>query len=48
LSDFLRRMEKSLTKVVQRGGLSPQMMDRTRVDQLIRGAVESDLMLLQL
>ncbi|XP_016432065.1 paraneoplastic antigen Ma1 homolog [Sinocyclocheilus rhinocerous] len=47
LSDFLRRMEKSLTKVVQRGGLSLQMMDRTRVEQLIRGAVESDLMLLQ-
>ncbi|XP_067266693.1 uncharacterized protein [Chanodichthys erythropterus] len=48
LSNFLRRMEKSLTKVVQRGGLSLQMMDRTRVEQLIRGAVESDLMLLQL
>lgn len=48
LSDFLRRVEKSLTKVVQRGGLSPQMVDRVRVEQLIRGAVESDLMLLQL
>lgn len=48
LSEFLRRIEKSLTKVVQRGGLSPQMMDRTRVEQLIRGAVESDMMLLQL
>lgn len=48
LSDFLRRVEKSLTKVVQRGGLSPQMVDRVRVEQLIRGAVESDMMLLQL
>uniref|UniRef100_A0A8C1GXL0 Gypsy retrotransposon integrase-like protein 1 n=1 Tax=Cyprinus carpio TaxID=7962 RepID=A0A8C1GXL0_CYPCA len=48
LSDFLRRVEKSLNKVVQRGGLSPQMVDRVRVEQLIRGAVESDMMLLQL
>ncbi|KAI7811525.1 putative paraneoplastic antigen Ma1-like protein [Triplophysa rosa] len=48
LSDFLRRMEKSLTKVVQRGGLYPANVDKARVDQLIRGAVESDMMLLQL
>nr|XP_055033931.1 uncharacterized protein LOC129422186 [Misgurnus anguillicaudatus] len=48
LSDFLRRMEKSLIKVVQRGGLSPANVDRARVEQLIRGAVESDMMLLQL
>lgn len=48
LSDFLRRLEKSLTKVVQRGGLAPQLMDRVRIEQLIRGAVEADLMLLQL
>ncbi|XP_051991259.1 paraneoplastic antigen Ma2 [Xyrauchen texanus] len=48
LSDFLRRLEKSLTKVVQRGGLAPQLMDRVRIEQLIHGAVEADLMLLQL
>ncbi|XP_048021418.1 paraneoplastic antigen Ma1 homolog [Megalobrama amblycephala] len=48
LSDFLKRMEKSLTKVVQKGGLPWKNVDRTRVEQLIRGAVESDLLLLQL
>ncbi len=48
LSDFLRRIEKSLTKVVQRGGLAPSNVDKARVEQLIRGAVESDMMLLQL
>ncbi|XP_047657083.1 paraneoplastic antigen Ma1 homolog [Tachysurus fulvidraco] len=48
LSDFLRRMEKSLAKVVQRGGLSSANVDRARVEQLIRGDVESDMMLLQL
>ncbi|XP_065149467.1 paraneoplastic antigen Ma1 homolog [Paramisgurnus dabryanus] len=48
LSDFLRRMDKALNKVVQKGGVSLQMVDRVRVEQLIRGAVESDLMLLQL
>ncbi|KAK3574608.1 hypothetical protein QTP86_011520 [Hemibagrus guttatus] len=47
LSDFLRRMEKSLTKVIQRGGLSPAQGDKARVEQLIHGAVESDMMLLQ-
>ncbi|KAL1265357.1 hypothetical protein QQF64_003384 [Cirrhinus molitorella] len=48
LSDFLRRIEKSLTKVVQRGGLSPSNVDKARVEQLIRGAVESAILLLQL
>lgn len=49
LSDFLRRIEKSLTKVVQKGGLMSQMMDKVRIEQLIRGAAfDSDLMLLQL
>lgn len=48
LSEFLRRMEKSLTKVVQKGGLPAAQADRARVEQLIRGAVESDMMLLQL
>ncbi|XP_047657002.1 paraneoplastic antigen Ma1 homolog [Tachysurus fulvidraco] len=48
LSDLLRRMEKSLTKVVQRGGFSSANVDRAGVEQLIRGDVESDMMLLQL
>ncbi|XP_035809415.2 uncharacterized protein LOC118471094 [Amphiprion ocellaris] len=48
LSDFLRRLERSLTKVVQRGGLPASQMDRARVEQLLRGAVTSDLMLIRL
>ncbi|XP_052387224.1 uncharacterized protein LOC127934090 [Carassius gibelio] len=48
LSDFLKRIEKSLTKVAQKGGLPWKNLDQTRVEQLIRGAVESDLLLLQL
>lgn len=48
LSDFLRRLERSLTKVVQKGGLPAPQMDRVRVEQLLRGAVTSDLMLIQL
>lgn len=42
LSAFLRRMEKSLTKVVQKGGLASTNADKARVEQLIRGAVESE------
>uniref|UniRef100_A0A3P9BLT2 CCHC-type domain-containing protein n=1 Tax=Maylandia zebra TaxID=106582 RepID=A0A3P9BLT2_9CICH len=48
LSDFLRRLERSLTKVVQRGGLPSHRVDRARIDQLIRGATQSEIMLLQL
>lgn len=48
LSDFLRRMERLLTKVVQKGGLAPTQRDSARVEQLIRGATESEIMLLQL
>lgn len=48
LSDFLRRQERSLTLVIKRGGLTPQRADRARVEQLLRGAIESDLMLLKL
>ncbi|KAL7878188.1 hypothetical protein SRHO_G00048310 [Serrasalmus rhombeus] len=48
LSDFLRRMERYLTKAVQKGGLEHQSKDCARVQQLLRGAIESDLMLLQL
>uniref|UniRef100_A0A3B3TCM2 Uncharacterized protein n=1 Tax=Paramormyrops kingsleyae TaxID=1676925 RepID=A0A3B3TCM2_9TELE len=48
LSDFLRRLELSLNKVVRRGGLSPYRADRARVEQLLRGAVHSDMMMVQL
>lgn len=48
LSDFLRRVERLLTKVVDRGGLLTRQRDGARVEQLLRGAVESDLLLLQL
>ncbi|XP_062848348.1 paraneoplastic antigen Ma1 homolog [Trichomycterus rosablanca] len=48
LSDFLRRLEQALTKVVKKGGLPATGRDRARVDQLLRGAVNSDLMLVQL
>uniref|UniRef100_A0A3B4DUJ8 Paraneoplastic antigen Ma1 homolog n=1 Tax=Pygocentrus nattereri TaxID=42514 RepID=A0A3B4DUJ8_PYGNA len=48
LSDFLRRLEKSLTKVVQMGGLPSRDRDRARVEQLLWGAVASDLLLVQL
>lgn len=39
---------RSLSKVVQRGGLPPSSRDRVRVEQLLRGAVSSDTMLIQL
>ncbi|XP_067450724.1 paraneoplastic antigen Ma2 homolog [Thunnus thynnus] len=48
LSDLLRRVEWLLTKVVQRGGLAPSQRDSARVEQLLWGATESDIMLLQL
>ncbi|KAL0196751.1 hypothetical protein M9458_005291, partial [Cirrhinus mrigala] len=48
LSDFLRRLEHSLTKVVQRGGILAERVNRMRVEQLIRGAVASDMMLVHL
>ncbi|XP_019210358.1 paraneoplastic antigen Ma1 homolog [Oreochromis niloticus] len=48
LSEFLRRMERSLSKVVKKGGLSPALIDKARLDQLIKGATGSDLMLLSL
>ncbi len=48
LSDFLRRLERSLAKVIQRGGLPASSMDRARLEQLLRGAIASDLMLIQL
>ncbi|KAM9391500.1 paraneoplastic antigen Ma2-like [Pholidichthys leucotaenia] len=48
LSDFVQRLENVLTKAVQKGGLSLFLRDRARVEQLLRGAVESDIMLLHL
>ena len=48
LSDFLRRLEQSLTKVVSRGGIPASRIDTARVEQLLRGAIHSDLMLVQL
>lgn len=48
LSAFLRRVERSLTKVLQRGGLDAALADKARVEQLIRGATESDILLLRL
>uniref|UniRef100_A0AAR2L8I6 CCHC-type domain-containing protein n=1 Tax=Pygocentrus nattereri TaxID=42514 RepID=A0AAR2L8I6_PYGNA len=48
LSDFARRLEPFLARVVQKGGIMAKDMDRVRVEQLLRGAVGADLMLLQL
>lgn len=48
LTDFLKRLERSLTKVLLKGGLPSHRADRPRINQLIRGAAESDMMLLQL
>ncbi|KAK7925636.1 hypothetical protein WMY93_007946 [Mugilogobius chulae] len=48
LSDFLLRLERTLNKVVQRGGLLVSETNRARIEQLLKGATESDIMLLQL
>uniref|UniRef100_A0A3B3H4B1 Paraneoplastic antigen Ma1 homolog n=1 Tax=Oryzias latipes TaxID=8090 RepID=A0A3B3H4B1_ORYLA len=48
LSEFLRRLERSLNKVIQKGGLTGRAADEVRLEQLIKGATESDIMLLQL
>ncbi|CAI5678658.1 unnamed protein product [Oreochromis niloticus] len=48
LSDFLRRLEQSLSRVVSHGGIEAHRVDRARVEQLLRGAVYSDMMLVQL
>ncbi|KAI5616885.1 hypothetical protein C0J50_23556 [Silurus asotus] len=40
--------ERSLAKVIQRGGLPAGCKDRARLEQLLRGAIASDLMLIQL
>ena len=48
LSEFLRRMERVLNKVVQKGGLHVGTANKARLDQLIKGATRSDLMILNL
>lgn len=48
LSDFLKRLEQSLARVVQRGGLPVGCADRVRVEQLLRGAFGCDMMLIHL
>lgn len=48
LSDYVQRLEPFLTKVVRKGGVSARDMDRVRIEQLLRGAVGADIMLLQL
>ncbi|XP_030594321.1 uncharacterized protein LOC115786334 [Archocentrus centrarchus] len=48
LSEFLRRLERSLCKVIKRGGLPVSAANKARLEQLIKGATESDLMLLKL
>lgn len=48
LSEFLRRMERDLNKVVQRGDLPPSSKDKARIVQLIKGATQSDMMMLSL
>ncbi|KAL2081551.1 hypothetical protein ACEWY4_023404 [Coilia grayii] len=48
LSDYVRRIEPFLAKVVKKGGVLARDKDRVRVEQLLRGAIDSDLLLLQL
>uniref|UniRef100_A0A3B4FPR7 Paraneoplastic antigen Ma-like C-terminal domain-containing protein n=1 Tax=Pundamilia nyererei TaxID=303518 RepID=A0A3B4FPR7_9CICH len=47
LSEFLRRLERSLVKVVQGGGLPVSAANKARLEQLVEGST-SELMLLQL
>lgn len=42
LSDYVRRLEPILAKVIKKGGVSAQQKDRVRVEQLLRGAIHSD------
>lgn len=48
LSEFLRRMERVLNKVVKKGGLPLACVNRARLEQLIKGATGSDIMVLSL
>ncbi|KAL3996709.1 B lymphoid tyrosine kinase [Sarotherodon galilaeus] len=47
LSEFLRRLERSLVKVVQGGGLPVSAANKARLEQLVKGST-SELILLQL
>lgn len=47
-SEFLRRLESSLSKVVQKGGILADRVDRARVKQRLRGGIEADLMQIRL
>uniref|UniRef100_A0A3B4DH60 CCHC-type domain-containing protein n=1 Tax=Pygocentrus nattereri TaxID=42514 RepID=A0A3B4DH60_PYGNA len=44
----VKRLEPFLTRVVQKGGIMAKDMDRVRIEQLFRGAVNAKLLLLQL
>lgn len=48
LSDFLQRLERSLRRVLHREGISPQRTDQVRLEQLIRGSKQSDMILVHL
>lgn len=48
VSNFLKQLEQSLSNVMSYGGIEARRADRARVEQLIRGAVYSDMMLVQL
>nr|XP_023659188.1 uncharacterized protein LOC111839473 [Paramormyrops kingsleyae] len=48
LSGFLRRLEQSLLRVVERGGVAPAWAATARIEQLLRGAKYSELMLVNL
>lgn len=48
LSEFLRRLERILNKVVKKGGLQSSEADKARLDQFIKGAIRSDIMMLNL
>uniref|UniRef100_A0A8C5D1P7 CCHC-type domain-containing protein n=1 Tax=Gadus morhua TaxID=8049 RepID=A0A8C5D1P7_GADMO len=42
LSDYVRRLEPILAKVVKKGGISDRDKDRVRVEQLLRGELKAD------
>ncbi|XP_071979083.1 paraneoplastic antigen Ma1 homolog [Engystomops pustulosus] len=42
LSDYLYRLDKLVHRIVSKGGLSSQDVDRYRLDQVLRGALTND------
>ncbi|MBN3275946.1 PNMA1 protein, partial [Polyodon spathula] len=48
LSEFLIRIDRMLRKAIRKGGAEASCMDRMRMEQLIRVAPQSDLMLIHL